>query len=347
MFDDPIAQQQTPAPTDNPVFLTGYLRYLEYFRCRSKATVESTELTLREFLQYVHYKEKMLAIPSTADAHKDMSICNMQASELTGVTSADIKEYLCFLDTTAKNNASTLRRKLSQLRPFFQYLFAQQEELGIRLVSDPVKNIALPPPAKPKLNILSQNEITRLLNAISGENAVRDCAMIYLILTTGIMLQELVKLNADDYDGKSIFVCGASPRSIPLTAACIQAMNRYLQDYRHPLEDVLSDKALFVSSQVKRRLTGRCVQQTIKKHIHAAGLEAKGFTAQDLRDTAVATILRSIPPDDIPFVLDYLGYRSRDSAARFASVISNPSGPSFTAAMVLQAAMQNASLNYE
>ena len=88
-------------------------------------------------------------------------------------------------------------------------------------------------------------------------------------------------------------------------------------------------------------------QQTIKKHIRAAGLESKNFTAQDLRDTAVATILRSISHDDIPFVLDYLGYCSRDSAARFASVIPDSPGPSYTAAMVLQATMQNAELQYE
>lgn len=345
MTDEAIVQN-TPAPADNPAFLTSYLRYLEFFRGRSKATVASTELSLREFLQYVHYKEKMLAVPSTADAHKDMSICNMLPSELAGVTSTDIKEYLCFLDITAKNNTSTLRRKLSQLRPFFHYLHSIQEELGIQWTSDPVQNISLPPPGKPELNILTPKEITKLLNAIDGENAVRDYAMIYLILTSGIMLQELVNLNEADYNGKTISVHGPTVRTIPLTPGCIQALNRYLQEYRSPLEGELSDKALFVSSQVKRRLTCRCVQQTIKKHIRAAGLESKNFTAQDLRDTAVATILRSISPDDIPFVLDYLGYRSRDSAARFASVIPDSPGPSYTAAMILQATMQNAELQY-
>lgn len=346
MADESIVQH-TPAPTDNPAFLTSYLRYLEFFRGRSKATVASTELSLREFLQYVHYKENMVSVPPTANAHKDMDIGNMLPSELAGVTSTDIKEYLCFLDITAKNNTSTLRRKLSQLRPFFHYLHSIQEELGIQWTSDPVQNISLPPPGKPELNILTPKEITKLLNAIDGENAVRDYAMIYLILTSGIMLQELVNLNEADYNGKTISVHGPTVRTIPLTPGCVQALNRYLLEYRRPLEGALSDNALFVSSQVKRRLTCRCVQQTIKKHIRAAGLESRNFTAHDLRDTAVATILRSISPDDIPFVLDYLGYRSRNSAARFASVISASPGPSCTAAMVLQAAMQNAELQYE
>lgn len=306
---------------DCPAFLTAYLRYLELFQDRTKNTVNSAYLTLREFLQYIHYKNKILTRPTTADAHKDMSICNMELREVAAVSRDDINEYLCFLDTVTRNTSGTMRRKLSLIRVFYEYLCDHQVDLGISFGKNPTDKIAVPtvPIGDRKLNLVPQKDLTAILAAIEGENAVRDRAIILLISTTGLTVREVADLNEDSYDPRRnrLITRGFDSRIVALTEGCMEALDNYLQEFRSPLEDEIRDKALFVSLRLRRRITVRCIQKAIAKHVSAAGFEAKGYTAQDLRDTAVVTILNGTPDPNKSAVMEYLGFRSPKSRYRF------------------------------
>lgn len=317
-FTENTASCQFP---DCPEFLTGYLRYLELFQDRKKNTISCAYQTLREFLQYVHYKNKILSRPSTADAHKDMSICNMELDEVAAVTRDDINEYLCFLDTVTRNTSGTMRRKLSLIRVFYEYLRNQQVELGIAIKENPTAKIAGPraPAGERKLNLIPQKDLDSILNAIEGENALRDRAIILLIVTTGLTVQEVADLNEDCYkrNRQILITRGFDPRIVALTEGCIEALDTYLQEFRAPMEDEIWDKAMFVSLRLRRRITARCIQKAIAKHVRAAGLEDKGYTAQDLRDTAVVTILNSTPEAIKSSMMEYLGFKSPKSKYRF------------------------------
>lgn len=309
--------------SDCPHFFSAYLRYLAVFQNLSELSVESIYISLREFCQFIHYRHKFHSKPSSADAHKDLSICNMPLSELACVSEMDIEEYLCFLDTVVGNKSLTVRRKITHLRKFYQYLYDQQTELGISVPENPVKNLSSPTSQAPKLKLLSEHTVKKLLGAVAGPNAVRDIAIIQLILSTGISLQEIANLNEDDYLGNIIYVRGTKARTAYLSPEAEDTMEEYLSTYRAPMEDQLRDKALFVSQSRRKRLTPRCIQMSIGKHMANAGLAAKGYTAQDLRDTAVASMLKSVSKRERPYLLAELGFRSPRSAARFDVISEN------------------------
>lgn len=303
---------------DCPGFLASYLRYLEVFQSRSPSTIRNVYLTLREFLQYVHYKKEIRERPPTPDAHKDMSICNMMLQEITALSRLDIDEYLCFLDTVTRNTSSTIRKKLCAIRVFYQYLIAQQRELDVQIPADPTAGIPGPSAPPPKLNVLTHGEVDRLLNAVSGENSVRDYCIILLMATTAVSIQEAIALNESDYSGQELRIRGDKPRTILLTSACTKALDKYLAEFRGPLEDSIRGDAMFVSLRLKQRITPRCVQRAILKHVKAAGLEGRGYTAQNLRDTAVATILNQAGDSERAMIMDYFGFRSPQSEVRFS-----------------------------
>lgn len=312
--ENPIGTQ-----SNTPPFLQSYLNYLSIFRSCRENTVASVCNSLREYLQYIHYRNKIGAEPSMPDAHKDIDISQMEPQEAADVTKAIAYDYLCFLDVAAKNRSSTIRRKLSFLHTFYLYLEENRQELGIVWSGCPFAGIRIPEaasnPRAPK--IIPPEEISKILEAVSGDNASRDYALILLIATTGLALQDVILLNVDSYDGQTLITRGESPREVLLTDACIDALDSYLESYRKPLEDCMRDKALFVSSQARQRITQRCAQRAIAKAVKAAGLEQKGYTAQDLRDTAVATVLKATPDETRSEAMSYFGYKHTKSGARF------------------------------
>lgn len=310
---------------DCPSFLISYIRYLALFQNRSDLTVDSAFLTLREFLQFVHYQVKEQELPPTADAHKDMSIARMDIREVTSVTLEDAEQFACFLDTVAQNSTGTIRRKITIIRVFYDYLLRHQGDLQITLDGNPFREVRISCSQISDLNILPVSDVNKLLHSVAGESAPRDKAIILLIATTGLMLREVAALNLDDLGDTFIRVNGNIQRDVAIPPACREALDIYLRDYRSPIEDTLIDKdALFVSISKRRRITPRCIQQTIRRQITAAGLEDKGYTPQDLRDTAAVAILQAAPPKDRMLLLEYLGYTSVCSAARFSSYVSIP-----------------------
>jgi hypothetical protein len=101
-------------------------------------------------------------------------------------------------------------------------------------------------------------------------------------------------------------------------------LDRYLLEYRSLIDDIRDD-ALFVSSQRRQGLTLRRIQYIIEHHVAAAGLSDKGFSAQDLRDTAIANILRNTPAANRSAVFDLLGHNYGSKARkRFDSVQPAP-----------------------
>lgn len=304
-----------------PAFFEPYLRYLAFFKNRQERTLASIDLSLREFCQYIRYRNTHGCQPENGQVYKEIQIQDMTLAEMAAVTERDIEEYQYFLHTVVLNQNVTIRRKISYLRHFYQYLYDQQTELDIQLSENPVKKIPAPPPKEATLRILSSAEIQTLLDNVTGINETRDKAIIQLILTTGAMLKEVADLNIEDYTANTIKLRGRTTREVPLSESCILSLERYLTEYRDPLEESLRDKALFVSSIRRKRLTSRCIEVVINKHMVNAKLAHKGYTANSLRDTAIVFMLNAFPAQQRTRVLEFLGFRSRSSKARFTAYL--------------------------
>jgi integrase/recombinase XerD len=174
------------------------------------------------------------------------------------LTRMDIQQYINHLE--AKGNcASTIDNKFAAISVFCQYLDQSSILLTIRRPeSRKIRHIA------PKS--LDRKERNRVLREVERSKHLRNIAIVYLFLYTGLRVSELVALNQDDVimgersglvnirKGK-----GDVARQVPLP---VDARNQ-LQTYLAKRED--DHPALFLSTH-KKRIAIRSVQRVLEKY---------------------------------------------------------------------------------
>jgi integrase/recombinase XerD len=159
-------------------------------------------------------------------------------------------------------------RALSAARGFFRFLVAERE-----LAADPTALLDSPRLNRKLPAVLSLAEVDRLLAAPDRRTprGLRDAAMIETMYATGLRVSELVKLRVDDVDlavgclratGK-----GRKQRLVPLGAAAVDLVRRYLADGRPHLPS----PALFLS-RLGRPMTRQGFWKLLAAHARAAGI---------------------------------------------------------------------------
>ena len=144
---------------------------------------------------------------------------------------------------------------------------------------------------------------------------IRDVAMIDLLLSTGMRVGELVKINREDIDFQErqcvVFGKGNKERSIYLNKSCIEALNAYLavrpQNAKKDLKN--SDKALFLSASRRQRISKRTVEFIVTSELQKAGLDTTKYSTHKLRHTA-ATLMYQYGQVDIRALQELLGHES-------------------------------------
>ena len=140
----------------------------------------------------------------------------------------DINSYLFYMKETYNSKPSTLARKASTIRIFFDYLTQEKNLMEI----NPAQNLKNPKLEKRQPKYLTLEDSKKLLNITSNEenrNCKRDYAIITLFLNCGLRLSELVSINIKDikFDECKMTVIGKGykERTIYLNKACMSAIN--------------------------------------------------------------------------------------------------------------------------
>jgi integrase/recombinase XerC len=199
-----------------------------------------------------------------------------------------IRSYLSFCQGEKELKAATVARIIASLRVFF--LFCQRNK-HIRL--NPMARIQNPKRPKKLPVYLLDNELKRLLASPDRTDAfgARDYAIMVTLGYTGVRLRELVEIDMKsiDFDSGVIRIMGkgAKERDIPLNASTLEAIKGYLE-FRRPAEGV---DALFLN-RFGRRLSGRSIENIVKKHVNLAGISKDNVSPHKLRHT-FATLLHN------------------------------------------------------
>ena len=163
-------------------------------------------------------------------------------------------------------------------------------------------------PKRPKriVRCLTLEEAVRLLIE-TGSSSVRDNCIITIFLNCALRLSELAALNVDqvNIDILSVVGKGNKERKIYMTPAVKQSLSQWLS-IRAAMS--VSTDALFISRN-RGRLTTRAIQNAIKKHIAAFGINPKGLSTHKLRHTA-ATLIYKYGHVDISSLQQLLGHKS-------------------------------------
>ena len=281
-----------------------YVRYLEVIAGKSANTAFSYYCDLRSFSRFM--KRRRGLVPEDA-LMKDIDPKGLDTAFWGSVTKEDIYEYLYFLNRECGNKKSSTARRLASLHGFYDYMVNQVNKLE----QDPTA--AIHPPRQDKVlpKYLTAEQSVELLESTRSQSDFpeRDYCMVVLFLNCGMRLSELVGMNLDDIDLENrqirLFGKGHKERMVYLNAACMEALQLYLNK-RNSMEGLSpKEKAVFVTRRRKERITNRRVEQLISGAMAAAGL--KGFSTHKLRHTA-ATLMYQTGNVDILTLKQLLGH---------------------------------------
>lgn len=293
---------------DAPPVLKDFLNYQLVIKGKSKNTVREYYYDLRTFLRFLKSRETYY------DDFKKIVITDISEDLIKTVNLSVLYEYLSFVNTEMSNSATARARKVSSLRSFFRYLTEKAEILTI----NPALELDTPKIKKSLPKYLSLAESKKLLDCIDGENYERDYCIITLFLNCGMRLSELTNINIKDIKEDTIRILGKGnkERTIYLNKSCISAINNYLRVRPH--DGVKDPDALFISRE-KRRISGRMVENIVKKYIKSAGLDTNKYSPHKLRHTA-ATLLYMYGDVDIRILQEILGHENLNTTEIYTHV---------------------------
>ncbi len=186
-----------------------------------------------------------------------------------GTSFSDLKEedIQLFIIHLAKSfSTKTHARKLSTLKQFF--FFLMEEKI---CDANPILNFDFP---KPKMNlpkILTENEVSRLLDYCAHDNSangIRLTAMLEILYSTGIRVTELVsiKLSSFEENFTSILIRGkgGKERIVPLTESAKKSILSYLPVRNYLLCKKEETEYLFPSNSKYKHITRNRFFQILK-----------------------------------------------------------------------------------
>jgi integrase/recombinase XerC len=235
-----------------------------------------------------------------------------------GLQRDDFRSYLRFLGRNQLGRAATHLR-FSALRTFYKFLIRH----GAVAVS-PVKNLALPKPARRLPRYLTREQMQDLLAApakllerqkrrkgpgrpISTSVCLRDVAVLETIYSCGLRVSELCGLRAEDIDANEQLVRvrgkGKKERLVPIGGPALRA----IQNYWRTLPQPPSGSASVFRAETRRRAPLSPVQlsRRLKQYLVIAGLDP-GLTPHKLRHSYATHLLDA--GADLRSVQELLGH---------------------------------------
>lgn len=152
----------------------------------------------------------------------------------------DARNYLSFL--YSKNlKRTTVSRKISTLRTFYEYWMTQDES-----VVNPFVQLVHPKKEQYLPQFFYEEEMEALFKTVETDSkkGMRDKVILELLYATGIRVSELVHIKTQDLDmklpGVKVLGKGNKERFIPFSEFCKQSIERYLKEFK-PLKHVDHD----------------------------------------------------------------------------------------------------------
>ncbi len=272
---------------DLPEFLNGFYDYLIGIKNLSKIYIKNMTVTIKQFLEFMNTH-----IPE----FKHRSIKFFTLNDMRSLKNSDIYSFMFYLAEN-KYKLSTRILKTEHLKVFFDYLYRIQHNL----FKEPFKQIKNDKNHFLKLpNYLSLNESKRLLAVYSNStkiNEIRDNAIMYLILNSGLRISEIINLKISDIDFKNdkflIFGKGNKERVGYLNKGTKKAIFKYLDLRNKIVPSSEQDKDILFLGRYKKRMTSCNIEKQINKAYEKAGLDSKIYTVHTLRHTCATLLYKS------------------------------------------------------
>jgi integrase/recombinase XerD len=200
----PAAPPAAPAPL--PLEAEELLGWLRVEKGRSPSTLAAYRTDLRQYCAWLAER----------------------GVDLRAVGEEDVTAYVAHLRAAARKE-STIKRAVVVVRSLHRFL-AREGQVAV----DPASDVAVPRVPRNLPKALSEDEVTRLLDAVLGDDPVarRDRVILEVLYGTGLRISELVGLSLADVDTEDALVRafgkGAKERIVPLGRVARQAVVDWL-----------------------------------------------------------------------------------------------------------------------
>ncbi|HOJ13159.1 MAG TPA: site-specific tyrosine recombinase XerD [Deltaproteobacteria bacterium] len=242
--------------------------------------------------------------------------------ESRGIAAADaeawtLEDYAVHLRASGLK-ATSVTRKLSAIRHFYRFLL--EEDAAER---DPTKDVASPKRVRTLPEVLSREEVERLVESpdCSTPQGVRDRAMLEVLYATGLRVSELVGLRLHDVDLAVGYVLsrgkGDKERIVPLGESARRWLARYVGEARPRLVKKSTD--VLFCSRLGKAMTRQNVWHAIKRHARHAGI-AKRISPHTLRHSFATHLL--VGGADLRSVQEMLGHADISTTQVYTHVTS-------------------------
>ena len=282
---------------DIPPYARRFLVYMTTISGKSEKTVHEYYYDLRTFFRFfMCFYNK-----ASFDDFDTLDTAQFSLNDLKKLTTDDLYEFLMYIRNSRDNYQNATARKISCLKSFYNYMTVKSHQLDDNIAKD------LESPKIPKKlpRYLTLDESIRLLQAVDGEFAIRDYAIITLFLNCGMRLSELVGINMHDKE-----------RKVYLNDACVSAINDYLAV--RPRDGVIDRDALFLSKR-KVRISNNMVYRMVKNNMVRAGLDPEKYSPHKLRHTA-ATLMYVHGDVDVRALQEILGHEQLSTTQIYTHV---------------------------
>lgn len=246
--------------------------------------------------------ERAASLNTTQSYTRDLeqfiaSVPQVTNNILLGANRDDLRKYLAMLEK-AGFAPSTAARKLSCLRQFFKFLYAE----GIRS-DNPALDLESPHIGRTLPKLLSEDEVSTLLDQAEKKakktGAIKDLrfrALLELLYATGLRVTELVSLPRNVFRSGEPYIYvrgkGDKERLVPLSERALASVRDYSTAMTSVKKASNDQKWLFPSRGKLGHLTRHRFAQLLKAAAVNAGIAPSGLSPHVLRH-AFATHLLS------------------------------------------------------
>ena len=265
------------------------------------------ELEIREFIEYLHDIKKT-SINTEMSYQRDLKkmwdfLKNRGVMSVSEVKELELEGYISYMERE-KFAASSISRSVASIRAFFQFLWKE----GV-ITSDPAENLKPPKVEKKAPEILTVEEVDRLLQKPDRENVkgIRDSAMLELLYATGMRVSEMLHLQISDVNlqlGYVICHDHEKERIIPIGIPCKKALEKYMAVSRPAFVENKEETALFTNCSGKA-MSRQGFWKVLKGYADAAGIRGD-ITPHTLRHSFAVHMLQN--GADIRSVQEMLGH---------------------------------------
>ena len=229
-------------------------------------------------LEYVEYLKEVKGISLNTemayrrDLMKLVRYLDSQGIHEVGqITATNLNSYMLHMEKQKLTN-TTISRNVASIKGFFNYLFKKKyikEDVSEGLTSPKIER------REPKS--ATKEDVEKVLAVPNGKTPklLRDKAMIELLYSTGIMVEELVSLKIQDVNLEMGYLQCHFPgnqNAYPIDKQALKAMKAYLKNGREPLLKGHGSDVLFPNIS-GRKMSRQGFWKILKGYAAKAGIE--------------------------------------------------------------------------